>query len=218
MQITAKGVTAAAPEQRADLRAEFAEKKCVVLRSLIEERLLRKILDGIESAQFYANSHRSGGDQEFATDLTVRENALPLHLINLLLNNRVLFESIEQITGCPSIGNFGGRIYKNLPNDDHHLEWHDDMDDSARLVAISVNLSTNRYGGGVFQIREKSSRKIFREVECQNAGDAHIFHISPLFEHRVTPTEGKHPRIAAAGWFFSGSNFLRASKIFGNQE
>jgi len=170
------------------------------------------ILLQIESAQFYRNSHRDHLAQEFAWDLTIRENELALHQIHFLLNNPRVFRAIQEITSCPKIGCFGGRIYRSLPNKEHRLDWHDDTDRSERLLGISINLSTERYAGGIFQLRQKESERIVCEVGSGNPGDTHVFRFSFQLQHRVTRVEGEAARTSAAGWFLSAPDCRTALK------
>ena len=56
----------------------------------------------------------------------------------------------------------------------HSDSWHDD-DGDGRMVALSLNLSTNGYRGGVLQIRDKQSGEILHEVANTGFGDAIVF-------------------------------------------
>ncbi len=203
IQITQSRVIIIAADHFSRLRSEFAQRHCVVLPQLFAPGLVRMILQQIESAQFYCNSHRDHLAREFAWDLTVRESEMALHLIHFVLNNPRVFSAVQEITGCPKIGSFGGRIYRSLPNKKHRLDWHDDTDRSERLLGISINLSTERYAGGIFQLRQKESERMFCEVGSGNLGDTHVFRISPQLQHRVTRVEGEVARTSAAGWFLS---------------
>lgn len=190
-------------EQIAKLKEAFAKQHCVVLPYFLDSSMARRIIKQLETAKFYSNAHTDFLQQEFATDLTVYENELALHQIHLLLNNQNLFRVVEQITDCKTIKNFSGRIYRNQPETEHQLEWHDDKETEYRLIGISINLSSYKYHGGVFQLREKKSKKIVCDVACGNLGDAHIFRIDNALQHRVTKIIGSQPRTAAAGWFNS---------------
>ena len=212
IQITQRGVTTIAADQFARLRSEFTDTHCVVLPQLFSSALVRRVLQQLESAQFYPNSHQDHRAQEFAWDLTVRENEMALHLIHFLLNNPKVFSAIQEITGCPEIGSFGGRIYRSLPNQQHRLDWHDDTDRKRRMLGISINLSPECYSGGIFQLRRKESRQIVCEVGCGNLGDTHLFRISPQLQHRVTRVEGEKARTSAAGWFLSEPDYQTALK------
>ncbi len=214
IQITQSGLTVSQDLQINALEAEFAENNCVVLPQLIEKDLVGKILKNLEKAAFHENKHfgrGEGGDggEEFASDETIDGNELALHQIHLLLNGGKFLRVVGKITGCAdSIKGFGGRIYRSLPRAAHHLDWHDDAEDKTRLIGISVNLSEQPFEGGVFQIRNRRTGKIFREVGCLNSGDAHIFRISPDLQHRVTKLEGGAARTMASGWFVSERGYL----------
>lgn len=212
LQVTRKLLIQPDSEEVAEMSKEFAERHCIVLPQLIEGNLLWSILERLGTAAFYHNTHADHRRQEFAKDLTVRENEMALQMVHFLLNNPMLFQIVHRIASCRPIAGFGGRIYCSLPNEEHHLEWHDDTDAGERLVGISINLSSEPYSGGVFQLREKRRRTIFREVGSGNPGDAHIFRITPELQHRVTRVEGTAARTAAAGWFLSESGFLTTIK------
>jgi len=203
LQITERKIIGLAPNNLAQLREEFADRHCIVLPKLFTPALLKEILQQVEVARFYSNRHLDHRQREFASDLTVRENELALHLIHFLLNNPELFQIIQRITDCQEIGCFGGRIYRSLPGEVHQLDWHEDTDTRGRLLGISINLSAGHYAGGLFQLREKESRRIVCEVGSGSPGDAHVFRISPQLQHRVTGVEGEVARTTAAGWFLS---------------
>jgi 2OG-Fe(II) oxygenase superfamily len=211
VKITQNRIIVSDSRQLDQLRDEFDRRHCVVLRQLLEPTLREQILQRIEKAQFYSNTHRDSRKRQFGFDLTLRENELVLHLVHFLLNDPALFEAITRITGCSAIGSFGGRIYRNLPGDDYQLEWHDDIDVKERLLGISINLSQGAYTGGVFQVREKHSGRITGEV-TSNPGDAHMFRISTHLQHRLTPVSGETARTCAAGWFFSTPDCSTALK------
>jgi hypothetical protein len=212
IQITQRSVITIAAAQIARLRREFDEKHCVILPQLFSSGLIGTILQKIESAQFYRNRHRDRRGREFAWDLTVRENEMALHVIHFLLNNQEVFSSIQKITTDQEIGSYAGRIYRTLPHQGHRLDWHDDAEHSERMLGISVNLSSEHYAGGLFQLREKQSERVLCEVGSGNLGDAHVFRISPQLQHRVTQVEGEQARTSAAGWFLSEPDHLTALK------
>ena len=210
IQINQSGSTTIAANQLLRLRSEFEERHCVILPQLFAPGLVKTLLRQIESAQFYRNSHLDHRAREFAWDLTIQHDEMPLHLIHFVLNNPRFLYTIQELTGCPPIGSFGGRIYRNLPNNGHRLEWHDDTDDRERLLGISINLSSERYDGGVFQLRRKGSEGIVCEVAGGEPGDTHVFQISPGLQHRVTRVTGEAARTAAAGWFVSSPDYRTA--------
>lgn len=208
IQLSQKGLLISDHFDLAKFQQAFSENHCVVLPSLIQEDLLGKIIAQVELAEFFENEHRGLQKEVFATDLTIQGENSALHQINFLLNNKTLFNIIQEITQVKGIERFSGRIYRNMPNTGHHLDWHDDTEDPTRLVAMSMSLNKNAYSGGVFQLQDKKTKKIISEVGSGKAGDTHVFRVSPLLEHRVTPTTGAFPRTAAAGWFTSEKKSL----------
>lgn len=200
IQVTRTGVTADT-EQIAELRQVFAQQHCVVLPQLLERALAERIALQLAQTEFCTTSHYTKGNHEFARDVTVQSSASVIHILHLLLNNPKLFQAVQQITNCAAIGNFSGRIYRNLPDAGHHLDWHDDCNKTDRLVALSINLSTAPYAGGVFQLRYKGAAEMMCEVSHVGLGDAHLFRVDPALEHRLTEVTGREPRTAAAGWF-----------------
>jgi hypothetical protein len=137
-------------------------------------------------------------------------------LLHFLVSGDVFFEVVERITGVSRIGHFDGRVYRMLPNPDHHDTWHDDAG-KRRLLAMSVNLSTDIYNGGVLQMRQRESRQILDEVANTGFGDAIIFRVARHLEHRVSNVEGEAAKTAFAGWFFAQPEYRTAAeyRLFG---
>lgn len=146
--------------------------------------------------------------------LSVSDSALLL-----LLNNARLFKIIEQITGCGHIGCFRGHIYRVVPGESRHDEithyqagyetltgWHTDLN-GTRLVALSINLNTEPYLGGVLSIREAKTKRILCELPNSGFGDAILFRINEQLEHRVSDLEGTVPKTAFVGWFESEPDY-----------
>jgi hypothetical protein len=129
-----------------------------------------------------------------------------------LMNDRRLFELVEEITGCGPIGSFTGRLYRMMPQRNDYASWHDDLA-YHRLVAISINVSTGAYLGGILQIRNRESGVIISEVQNIQPGDAIVFRLSPDLEHRVTEVSGGVSRTAYSGWFCSQPVFDRSHII-----
>lgn len=201
IRITQNGLVQPSEPEILELQQEFKEKRCIVIPQLVEEKLLENILQGIAKGEFFENNHDQIKNGLYTLEDTLKSKNIATHLIHFIINNKEFFKLIQEITGCREIKGFKGRIYKLEPGGQHKLDWHEDTFDPVRVLAISINLGANPYEGGVFQIKRKNSDEVLREVPCGNLGDAHIFDISNNLLHRVTATTGKHPRVAAAGWF-----------------
>jgi hypothetical protein len=121
-------------------------------------------------------------------------------LLLLLTNDAAFLDFVRALTRRPEIQSFAGSVARRVPGAGHEDAWHSDAVDG-RLAALTVNLSRERYAGGVLQIREEPAGKIAYELANTGPGDAVIFKIDSRLKHRVTPPEGRAPRTAFAGWF-----------------
>jgi 2OG-Fe(II) oxygenase superfamily len=188
------------------LRNAFATQHCVVLENLLEPVLLEKIQRHIDRAQWNCSAFEDGfSGTEFTLDEPVTCN-----LLGVLLNNQNFLNAIRMITGCTQISEFSGRVYRMAAGPQHHLSWHDDIDlKEKREVGFSMNLSTDVFRGGTFELRNRSTRAPLAQVNNTGFGDALLFRISTDLQHRVTQVVGKAPKTACAGWFrATGKSFL----------
>jgi 2OG-Fe(II) oxygenase superfamily len=207
-----RGVSATAPEfssgseeELAELRASFEREHCVRMRSFLDPGLFDGIVRGVERARFYERSHgRIGLEGCMEANST-------LATLLLAANDKRLFGVIREITGCGPIGCFDGRVYRLSPTSGHHDSWHSDVADN-RMIAMSLNLSTEPYQGGVLQIRERDSEKVLHEEPSPDPGDAIIFRLGESLRHRVTAVDGDVARTAFAGWFKSRPSFAAVLK------
>jgi hypothetical protein len=192
------------------LRDQFARHHYVRLHGFLEPQLLGFI---------QSEADRKAFDEIVNDELEQRARNLILNgsvsqgmFYALLMNDRALFELVEHITGCGPIGSFTGRLYRMVPYRADYASWHDDLAHH-RLVAISINVSTGAYLGGVLQIRNRESGAIVSEIQNIQPGDAIVFRLSPDLEHRVTEVSGEAPRTAYSGWFCSEPVFGRSDII-----
>jgi 2OG-Fe(II) oxygenase superfamily len=186
--------------ERSDLCHEFRERNCAVLRGFLQPRLLDELLPRVERTGFRPRGHGNIGTEDSM------EAGGPLASLLLAANDPRLFEFVMKVTDCGAIGCFDGRVYRLDPTRGHGDSWHSDVGDN-RLVAMSVNLTTSRYEGGLLQIRDQRSGEVTAEVGGTELGDAVLFRIAEHLRHRVSPVEGDVPRVAFAGWFKSAPSF-----------
>ncbi|MGI9066675.1 MAG: 2OG-Fe(II) oxygenase [Pyrinomonadaceae bacterium] len=187
------------------VQEEYKQNHCVVIRHFLEEGLLADIRGRMDFASFSPRV-----DEGIATELCL-EDPLTLSILTLVLNNQELFDFTQKITGCGRIGSFSGRAYLFHAKFGHYDSWHDDLIDD-RLVALSINLSSGAYEGGLLQIRERSSKRVTFEYANTGFGDALIFQVASNLQHRITEVMGETPKIAFAGWFKSQPDFLTLFK------
>jgi len=179
------------------LRAHFASNAYLRFPNLIEPRLLSFVSQALSKSTFKERQHTVGSES------ALLEGPAP-SMLRFLLNDKAVLELVRELTGVPSIGSFGGRIYKLAPEKGQLLNWHTDVFEQ-RLLALSINLNPEIHRGGVLLLRERNSSQKAAEIANTGFGDAVIFKVDPGLEHCVTAVEGSVPRIAFAGWFLSGS-------------
>ena len=178
-------------------KIEFQQKQCVLLPKLLEPRLLDFLLDRLERGLWRNKIHGGIGVELILEDAPARG------LLHFVANAPAFLRIVKEITACGPLTQFGGRVYRFLPNAGHYDSWHND-DGNGRLVAMSLNLSPRGYDGGVFQLRDWSSKRILVEIANTGWGDATLFRISAKLDHRVTEVTGEKSKTAFAGWFNSG--------------
>ena len=188
-------------EKLPQVRAEFAAKHSVLMKQVIAPALLAKLLKLLENA--VVEEHEPGREKgrTVAKLLNVQRDMVITQAFKMLFNKPELFRIIEQITDCPPIEYFHGRIYMMNPAAGHFDTWHNDCD-GKRHIGISLNLTGQIYSGGVFQIKKRRTEPLLNEIANTGLGDAHIFRISTDLCHRVTQVEGRVTKTAFAGWFF----------------
>lgn len=186
-------------EEMEALRQQFRAEDFVRLPALLEPVLMKTLCPQLADAPFEERMHPAIGPNK---ELCLRRDHPIYGLLNFLMNSPPFFRTIEQITGCGAIGNFIGRVYRFMPNRGHQDSWHSDMADH-RLVALSLNLGTEPYSGGVLELRERASGAILRRVVNTGFGDAILFRLDERLEHRVTEVDGAVAKTAFAGWFRS---------------
>jgi hypothetical protein len=188
-------------------RSDFEQQNWIRLPAILDRELWNMIQQQLAASNVEETA-------SIYPKLSVSDSALLL-----LLNNARLFKIIEQITGCSHIGCFRGHIYRVVPGESHHDEnthyqegyetltgWHTDLN-GTRLVALSINLNTEPYSGGVLSIREAKTKRILCELPNPGFGDAVLFRINEQLEHRVSAVEGTVPKTAFVGWFESEPDY-----------
>jgi hypothetical protein len=125
--------------------------------------------------------------------------------ITLAMNRLPLLELLQQVTARAPIRSIGGHIASLAPDTRQELTWHDDGDDEARVLGLSVHLGGEPYRGGLFQLRTKRDHQMRWDIANTGTGDTIVFTVAPAFEHRVTPVTGTVARTVFAGWAMESS-------------
>jgi hypothetical protein len=182
------------------LRDRFRDRRCVVVPSFIESRMLGRIQTQIAAAVFEERAHGS-----ISTELCMERNVC-LGLLNFLANDPAVFRFVQSVTGCGTLTTFVGRVYRLSAERDHHDSWHADLH-SGHDVGMSVNLGREPFEGGIFEIRRAGDARVLDAIANVGAGDAILFSIDDELEHRVTPMRGPVAKTAFAGWFGAGRDY-----------
>jgi hypothetical protein len=202
IELTKDGMTGSADSGA--LQEQFEQTHTVRLPGLIRPDLMRIVSAHLEQSPWDVKEHGKIGREIVPAD---PEAMFALHFV---VNGPGFLELIRQITGCPRIEGFMGRIYRMLPDPSHYDSWHSDIHQTEeRLIGMSINLSPTAYDGGVFRLRDEQSGNILCELPNTGWGDAILFRLSPNLRHMVTAVEGGVPKTAFAGWFKSSAcNFF----------
>lgn len=123
--------------------------------------------------------------------------------ISLLLHSTDLLSWLEKATGMGPLRAVAGRFAEMRASTNDALDWHDDLHDTTRRLAIIVNLSERPFAGGQFQLRRKGKTELLLRHDHSQAGSVLIVGVRPELEHRVTPVSDGGPRRIYAGWFLT---------------
>ena len=210
IQFTRSGVVfSGSPEDLKCQHRQFSDKHCVRLPGLLHRDLLREFQQRIDTSEFAPRTYEGIGREIGPLDSSVDAK------LSFIGNSKVLFDLIERITRCGPIGCFTGRVYRMMPGPDHFEDWHND-NVLHRMVALSVNLSTGPFSGGVLQLRDERTGQIIEEVANTGFGDGFIFRIAPYLSHRLTHVAGTVPKTSFVGWFRTEPDYfalLRTGKL-----
>lgn len=180
----------------------FSSDHVVRLPQLVKASVLKSIMRCVAAGEWRPFSH-----WEMSKELVLVDQAA-VHALKFVANTPDFLKLIERVTGCGSISNFHGRVYRMYNDPEHFDNWHNDCA-NGRLVGMSLNVGSDCYSGGVFQLRRKGSEEILVEAPNNVPGDAIVFRISREFQHRVTEVTSSDPKTAFAGWFRSyGSSIV----------
>jgi hypothetical protein len=185
-----------------DLRGLFNRDHCICLSRLIEPGLFHFIQREIALAEFVPRTH-----ERIGVELCMTPNRA-LGLLHFFVNDPVFLATIQRISGCARIGCFTGRVYRMAPSSGHWDSWHNDIDRAEqRMLGMSINLSEERYYGGIFELRQAATQRTICERANTGSGDALLFRLSTDLQHRITDVVGSVPKTAFAGWFRADPQF-----------
>jgi hypothetical protein len=182
----------------ARLRLEFAETGCALMPGFLAPDIVRPLMEWVKSARFEETQETDHHRGVFGTTLAAPGTEPALFLLKFILNRKDLYRFSEEVTGCERIANFHGRLHRTVANTSQHIDWHQDLVEG-RTLGISINLSSEVYTGGVFEIRDPG-RRVTAAVRRGDPGDACLFRIDRGWQHRLTTVESGC-RTVGVGWF-----------------
>ena|SRR5579862_3012703 len=190
-------------EDRTRLAEQFQAQHHVILRELMDIRLLGKIRGLVHTTPFRDLVHSGiGSNLEQCMESGVAD-----HMLHVIANGSALFHFVEAVTGCRRISRFDGRVYRMAPGAGHHDAWHNDCG-GGRLIGMSLNLSESDYQGGLLELKERDMEAPLAVVHNTGPGDALLFRIDQALVHRVTEVIGANAKTAFAGWFCTGPTYV----------
>lgn len=179
----------------AALATVFRAQHAIVCPGLLAAPLLARLTERCDAGRFVPDEVEGLGTRESESPQVVGG------ALNVLLARAPLYRWLEAVTGCDPIGAVSGRVVQTRPNGTDQLRWHDDLDEPERLLAVTIDLGSVPYTGGVFELRRVGEPDGVRRFRHARAGTGLIFALSPALQHRVTRLEGGGPRRLYTGWF-----------------
>lgn len=122
--------------------------------------------------------------------------------LTLALQRAGLLRWLEVATGCGALARVDGRVVQTRPNNRDQLDWHDDLNDPARRLAVTINLTETPYCGGAFELRDARTRELLTTHHHTDPGAMLVFDVARDLEHRVLPVTAGGPRRVYTGWFY----------------
>lgn len=216
IQFTKNGVEVTADRARLEAaKADFEKVKLLHLPGLLSRDLAESVRAGLERDGFeepptgdpgapdavYRGAYQGG---KVGLDLRPGETA---RVIAARTNDPRLLEFVALITGSPPLERCIGRVFRIEPMPDD-LAWHTDAE-GGRLADLIINLNAVPHTGGLFQMRDLHTQKIFNEVGQTAFGDGLLIRISPDIEHHYTAITGSVAKVTFSGWFVPKASSTR---------
>lgn len=170
----------------------IARQGGAVFHDVLAPDLLHSLMDVAAKAPF-----RQVNLQEFGlrgNDLSV-PSGLPFCLV---LGRPVFMRWLEQLTGCDPIMHIEGHLVQMLAG--NNLGWHRDAGLGIRRLAMVINLTTEPYEGGRFELRRKSTREPMFAYHAGRLGSLAVFRLGLDLQHQVAAVTAGGPRTSFTGW------------------
>ena len=190
-------IIATEPQSDEAVAAAYTQRPALVLDDLLDPAVLRNLSDILRQATFV---------DQIVAGLGTRVIEAPPRtgqLLRFLLDRAPLHRWLERVTGARPIASVAGKITQLHAGQGHHLDWHNDSGNERRVLGVTVNLGSEPYEGGRFEMRRRGSDEILLRHDHNRPGSALIFQVDNDLMHRVTPVTSGGPRTVFSGWFLS---------------
>lgn len=182
-------------ESEAALAAQFAQRHVLELPDLIQPDVLGALAPAIQAMRFVPRAEEGVGPR-------LRERPTRVgNLLCLLLRRQELRDWLTRITGVSPLLAVNGAVARFESGGGQNLDWHNDRDRSGRVLAVTINIGSAPYEGGLFQMRRCDTGEVLFEHSHRRPGSALVFRVSKALEHRVTPVSAGGPRTVFSGWY-----------------
>ena len=180
------------------LSTRFRRMPALVCRDVIDPMLLDRLRARCDASAFVADPVQGIGLREVEAQPVVAATFC------VMLQRPAFRRWVEQVTGAPPLATVKGAVAQTWPADGFGLGWHDDDEPGqrGRQIAITIDLSSTPFTGGMFELRRRGGEVIGR-FRHDRPGSALIFAVDPSLEHRLLPIAEGGPRRVFAGWFHS---------------
>jgi len=180
--------------------ARFASDQALVCNAALDDNLLMLMQRLVMRASFIPEPVEHIGQREMESP------GLSGAALTLALRRTPFLRWIEALTQCGPIHTVKGKLAQTRAGTPQALDWHDDLNDGQRRLAITIDLSPAHYEGGLFELCHKSTREVIFRHRHLRPGTALIFRIAPHLVHRLQPVTAGGPRRVYTGWFMDESS------------
>lgn len=181
----------------AALRSDFERFHAIAVRGGFAPELLAALLDRACGTTYRIFDNGLVGEREIEAPERVGR------AIKRLLTRREMLRWVSEATGCGPLATVTGGVAQTWPGTGQALDWHTDRGDPLRRVAVTINLSDQRYEGGLFELRTAPAHELLVAHRHEEVGAMLLFRIGRGLEHRVTPVQAGGPRRVFSGWFMA---------------
>lgn len=118
---------------------------------------------------------------------------------NYLINQKNYIEFLEAATGAGPVGQMKGHAYVSDQSEKRGYGFHSDNDGN-RFFLASINISTAKYEGGIFTMRNSRTQEELFRIHNNDSFGLLIAPIADHLEHSVSSVTGETTRLTLLSW------------------